>query len=119
MTKLEKVQNDYNNKLTELKYEKAVNLLELLSDEDYAQLCEDNSNLMSPIAEANGKEYLRNQEILDEIIRVFTLYIEDAEANPDRMNYDELKQYLESLLLNLEEDKLREITKTVKTMLGL
>lgn len=119
MTKLEQVQNNYNNKLTELKYEKAVNLLELLSDDDYAQLCDDNVDLISPISGPDGQEYLHNQEILDALINVFTTYIEDAEHNPDKMNLDELKQYIESLIFNLDEERLRGIAKTIKTMLGV
>lgn len=117
MTQLQELQNNYNSKLAELKYEQAVNLLNLLSDDDYIQLCEDNKELIAPISSADGEAYLHNQEVLDKIIEVFTKYVED-QTNPDKMNIEELKQYIESLIFNLDEERLRGIAKTIKTMLG-
>lgn len=119
MTQLQEVQQNYSNKLAELKYEQAVNLLKLLSDDDYAMLCEDNKELMAPISGPDGDQYLHRHDILDRIIATFTQYIEAQTPDPDKMNKDELKQYIESLIYDLDEIKLRGIAKVVKNMLGV
>lgn len=119
MTQLQELQQNYNDKLTQLKYAQAVDLLKLLSDDDYLQLCEDNKDLMGPISSSDGDSYLHRQDVLDSIIEVFTRYIEDQEPDPEKMNKDELKQYIVSLINDLDEERLRGIAKTVKTMLGV
>lgn len=119
MNKLQEIQKSFNNKLAEVKYQYAVSLLELISDEDYAKLNEDNEELLAPIAEQDGETYLHNQDTLDKIIKVFTNFIQNKTPNPDDMGYKELMEYIKSLIEPLDEDRLRGITKVIQNMLGL
>lgn len=118
MTQLQEVQKHYSDKLIELKYEQAVNLLKLLSDDDYAQLCEDNKDLMSPISGPDGDNYLHNSDVLDKIIETFTQYIENQTPDPNRMNKDELRQYIQSLIYDLDEETLKDIALTIQDTLS-
>lgn len=119
MTQLQELQKNFNDKLANLKYEQAVNLLKLLSDDDYAQLCEDNKDLMGPISGPDGDTYLHRHDILDRIIETFTQYIENQTPDPNRMNKDELKQYIESLVFNLDESHLKTVALNIQNILGV
>ena len=103
-TELQKILEAYNNKLIELKYQKAISLLNLITDEDYLKLMEDNKDLFEPISQENGDQYLHREDVLDKINETFIQYINNPD--PNKMNEDELKQYIESSIVNLDEKQL-------------
>lgn len=74
---------------------------------------------MGPISGPDGDAYLHRHDILDRIIETFTQYIENQTPDPNRMNKDELKQYIESLVFNLDENHLKAIALNIQNMLGV
>lgn len=119
MKQVKEIQSNYNNKLTELKYNYAVDLLNLITDDEYMNLLEDKKELLNPISGPEGDEYLHNDEVLDQIIKTFIETIENRTPDPEEMDLNEVKEYLNSLLTDLDVERLRSITKVVQTMLGL
>lgn len=116
-TELQKILEAYNNKLIELKYQKAISLLNLITDEDYLKLIEDNKDLFEPISQENGDQYLHREDVLDKINETFIQYINNPD--PNKMNEDELKQYIESLITKLDEKQLKYIALVIKSTLEI
>ena len=116
-TELQKILEAYNNKLVELKYQKAISLLNLITDEDYLKLMEDNKDLFEPISQENGDQYLHREDVLDKINETFIQYINNPD--PNKMNEDELKQYIESLITKLDEKQLKYIALVIKSTLEI
>lgn len=119
MNKLKEIEFNYQTKLIDLKYEKAIALLQLIPDEDYLKLCEDNQTLFTPIIEQDGETYIHREDVLDQLIALFTKYLKEQEANLDKMNANELYMYITKNTENLDVERLRGIAKVIKNMLGL
>lgn len=99
MNDLKTITNTYNNAIIEAKYQYAINLLDLLTDEQYESVWEDYPELFNPISEENGSEYIRNIEVLDAIIKAF---LEVLKEDPKNMSTDDLVSYLEISLKDSE-----------------
>lgn len=119
MRKLIDVEREFQSQLVDLKYRKAIALLELISDEDYLKLQEDNEKIFAPILEENGEEYLHNDNVLDQMIAIFTECIKRSENSLDKMNASELYMYITKNIENLDTERLRGIAKVIKNMLGI
>lgn len=119
MKNLEIIENEYKANLIDLKYQKAIALLQLIPNEDYVKLCEDNENLFNPIVEDDGEAYLHQEDVLDELIALFTACIKDRSQNLDKMDARSLYMYITKNTENLDVERLRGIAKVIKNMLGL
>ena len=119
MNKLQEIEFAFQTKLVDLKYSKAIALLSLISNEDYMKLCEENKNLFAPILEEKGEAYLHQEDVLDQLIAIFTKYLKDQENNLDKMDADALYMYITKNTENLDVERLRGIAKVIKNMLGL
>lgn len=117
MKELEQLKKDFDNKLIDLKYNYAVSLLNLVTDQEYAKILDTYDELFQPICEGS-EEYLRQEHVLDKLIKIFTETLENR-VIPDEMDKEEIKDYLNSLLKDLDVQCLRDITKTVQAMLEL
>lgn len=119
MSKLKEIEFEYQTKLIDLKYQKAIALLQLIPNEDYMKLCEDNQTLFTPIIEQDGEAYLHQEGILDQMIALFTKYLKEQEVNLDKMDAKSLYMYITKNTENLDVERLRGIAKVIKNMLGL
>lgn len=95
MTKLEQLQESYQNRLCDLQYKYATELLDNISNSTYAKVLEANEDLFEPISSPNADEYLHKPDVLSKLINV----LEKAVAQSEQADWQrqEINDYLEDL----------------------
>lgn len=112
---LAELTDHYTQQLIELKYQEAVDLLAMLSDEEYEQLWEDNKELMDPIQEDGGDEYLHDCNVLDTIICIFARFIKNREEKEERAKTEKVLAEIISKLKELDLENLDKVNSYLST----
>lgn len=111
MTKLERLQQSYQYRLTNLKYNYATELLDNISDYTYSDLLETNKDLFDPICNTDADDYLRKPDVLDSIIDLLERTI------AKESDLDVKRQEIVSYITNLTEDQITKVEDFIETRL--
>lgn len=104
---LEEKIEQYNNKIGQLMYEFASELLDQVADEDVLKLYEDNNKVFSKLSARSKESILQDKELLQDAINIL---IEHLDKKPitreeyDEMTFDEILSYISDLLNEKEID---------------
>lgn len=110
MYKLERLKQNYTNRLINLKYNYATELLDNISDSTYANLLESEKELFAPISGIDAEDYLKQPEVLDSIIKV----LENAIAQNNKE--DLLRQEILNNLSTLDESDLKRVEDYIESI---
>ena len=98
MRHIDRINKQYEEKEVKLLYEKAVALMNLLSDEEYEQVITDNADIFKLASHPEkGEYYLQDKNNLTQIINIFTDFIETRGLSQEEfklMTLDEAKEYI-------------------------
>ena len=103
MSNLERLKKSYNDRLINLKYNYASELLENISDSTYSELLETYEDLFAPISSDDADDYLRQPDVLDNIIKLLETTIQ-AQQDVDLKRQDIL-----NTLENLKDTDIDDI----------
>lgn len=121
MRHIDRINKQYEEKEVKLLYDKAVALMNLLSDEEYEQVITDNADIFKLASHPEkGEFYLQDKNNLLQIVNIFTNFIETKGLSQDEykvMTSDEIKEYMVDIINNIvtfEPDELFTIIKNLE-----
>ena len=103
MSKLKELQKNFQQRMVNLKYNYATELLDNISNETYSEVLDSNKDLFSPISGADADDYLHKPEILDAIVQVL------ENALDQQAQLDQERQCILSKLEILNNEALQDI----------
>lgn len=107
---LNKLLKDYDQKYTNLQYDEAVALSQLLTDKEYENFYEINSEILE-------KGLTKTKESLDQLIKALVDFISNKIPNIDSLSENTLNEYSKSLIDQLSYEDLKEVTNFIKSKL--
>lgn len=110
--KLQEVLNKYDNMESQMLYNKAVEILGLVSDEELGEIMLHHSCIFSRISGMTHEQLMNNKELMKQAIDIFIQTIESrnlCQDEFDAMTLDEIKDYISSIITNKSPMLLRLI----------
>lgn len=102
MRHIDRINKQYEEKEVKLLYDKAVALMNLLSDEEYEQVITDNADIFKLASHPEkGEFYLQDKHNLVQIIDIFSKFIKTKGLSKDEfkiMTLDEVKEYMVNVI---------------------
>lgn len=106
MRHIDRINKQYEEKEVKLLYDKAVALMNLLSDEEYEQVITDNADIFKLASHPEkGEFYLQDKHNLVQIIDIFSKFIKTKGLSKDEfkiMTLDEVKEYMVDVITSFE-----------------
>lgn len=104
MRHIDRINKQYEEKEVKLLYDKAVALMNLLSDEEYEQVITDNADIFKLASHPEkGEFYLQDKHNLVQIVDIFSKFIKTKGLSKDELK-NQLAQYLCSQIHNGTKD---------------
>lgn len=120
MRHIDRINKQYEEKEVKLLYDKAVALMNLLSDEEYEQVITDNADIFKLASHPErGEFYLQDKNNLLQIVNIFTNFIETRGLSQDEykvMTVDEIKEYIVDLINNIVAFEPNELFAIIKNL---
>lgn len=123
MRHIDRINKQYEEKEVKLLYDKAVALMNLLSDEEYEQVITDNADNADIFKLAShpekGEFYLQDKHNLVQIIDIFSKFIKTKGLSKDEfkiMTLDEVKEYMVDVINDITSFEPDELFTTVKNL---
>lgn len=120
MRHIDRINKQYEEKEVKLLYDKAVALMNLLSDEEYEQVITDNADIFKLASHPEkGEFYLQDKENLNCIIEIFSDYINGKGLSKDEFNVmtlDEIKEYITDVVGNIDIFNPEELFQAIKKL---
>jgi hypothetical protein len=120
MRHIDRINKQYEEKEVKLLYDKAVALMNLLSDEEYEQVITDNADIFKLASHPErGEFYLQDKSNLIRINEIFTNFIVSKGLSRDEFNSmttDEIKEYILDVVSSLDEYKPDELFQLIKNL---
>lgn len=126
MRHIDRINKQYEEKEVKLLYDKAVALMNLLSDEEYEQVITDNADNADIFKLASHPSrdefYLQDKHNLVQIIDIFSKFIKTKGLSKDEfkiMTLDEVKEYMVDVINDItsfEPDELFTIVKNLEKL---
>lgn len=123
MRHIDRINKQYEEKEVKLLYDKAVALMNLLSDEEYEQVITDNADIFKLASHPEkGEFYLQDKHNLVQIVDIFSKFIKTKGLSKDEfkiMTLDEVKEYMVDVINDItsfEPDELFTIVKNLEKL---
>ena len=127
MRHIDRINKQYEEKEVKLLYDKAVALMNLLSDEEYEQVITDNADIFKLASHPEkGEFYLQDKHNLVQIIDIFSKFIKTKGLSKGLskdefkiMTLDEVKEYMVNVINDItsfEPDELFTIVKNLEKL---
>lgn len=123
MRHIDRINRQYEEKEVKLLYDKAVALMNLLSDEEYEQVITDNADIFKLASHPEkGEFYLQDKHNLVQIVDIFSKFIKTKGLSKDEfkiMTLDEVKEYMVDVINDItsfEPDELFTIVKNLEKL---
>lgn len=123
MRHIDRINKQYEEKEVKLLYDKAVALMNLLSDEEYEQVITDNADIFKLASHPErGEFYLQDKHNLAQIVDIFSKFIKTKGLSKDEfkiMTLDEIKEYMVDVINDItsfEPDELFTIVKNLEKL---
>lgn len=127
MRHIDRINKQYEEKEVKLLYDKAVALMNLLSDEEYEQVITDNADIFKLASHPErGEFYLQDKHNLVQIIDIFSKFIKTKGLSKGLskdefkiMTLDEVKEYMVDVINDItsfEPDELFTIVKNLEKL---
>ena len=120
MRHLDRINKQYEEKEVKLLYEKAVALMNLLSDEEYEQVITENADIFKLASHPEKSEYyLQDKNNLTQIINIFTDFIETRGLSQEEfklMTLDEAKEYIVDVVNSIVTFEPNELFTLIKNL---
>lgn len=120
MRHIDRINKQYEEKEVKLLYDKAVALMNLLSDEEYEQVITENADVFKLASHPEkGEFYLQDKNNLLQIVNIFTNFIETRGLSQDEykvMTVDEIKEYIVDLINNIVTFEPNELFAIIKNL---
>lgn len=110
--KLQEILSKYDNMEAQMLYNKAVEILGLITDEELSDIMLNNSYLFSKISGMTHEQLLNDKESIEKAINIFIETIESRNLCQDEfeaMTLDEIKDYISSIITSKSPMLLRLI----------
>lgn len=110
--KLQEILSKYDNMEAQMLYNKAVEILGLITDEELSDIMLNNSYLFSKISGMTHEQLLNDKESIEKAIDIFIETIESRNLCQDEfeaMTLDEIKDYISSIITSKSPMLLRLI----------
>lgn len=123
MRHIDRINKQYEEKEVKLLYDKAVALMNLLSNEEYEQVITDNADIFKLASHPErGEFYLQDKHNLVQIVDIFSKLIKTKGLSKDEfkiMTLDEVKEYMVDVINDItsfEPDELFTIVKNLEKL---
>lgn len=127
MRHIDRINKQYEEKEVKLLYDKAVALMNLLSDEEYEQVITDNADIFKLASHPErGEFYLQDKHNLAQIVDIFSKFIKTKGLSKGLskdefkiMTLDEVKEYMVDVINDItsfEPDELFTIVKNLEKL---
>lgn len=120
MRHIDRINKQYEEKEVKLLYDKAVALMNLLSDEEYEQVITDNADIFKLASHPEkGEYYLQDKSNLIQIINIFTNFIETRGLSQEEfklMTLDEAKEYIVDVVNSIVTFEPNELFTLIKNL---
>lgn len=127
MRHIDRINKQYEEKEVKLLYDKAVALMNLLSDEEYEQVITDNADIFKLASHPEkGEFYLQDKHNLVQIVDIFSKFIKTKGLSKGLskdefkiMTLDEVKEYMVDVINDItsfEPDELFTIVKNLEKL---
>lgn len=123
---LNEILKKYEALESEILYDEAMEIIKLITDEEYEKLVEENKDLFTVISEMSKSDLLHNPDLIRESISLFINIIENrpkvhplSKGEYDVMTKDDIIEYLGTLFKSSDSVTLFPIIKGLEEVLNV